>query len=473
MEFGTSGLRGLVTEMTDARVAAHVAAFLHHLDTLGMDRGVLLTGRDLRPSSPRIADACRTMAQAMGSLGIDCGVLPTPALALEAAARGLPAIMVTGSHVPFDRNGLKFYRPGGEITKADETGILAALAPPAPALRPAAAAAETDGGAAIRRYQDRYLGFFAPDALAGKRIGLYQHSAAGRDLTVHILEGLGATVIPFGRSEGFIPIDTEAVRPEDRALARDITRAERLDAMLSSDGDGDRPLMADETGRILRGDMLGLLTARLIGADAVATPVSSSTALERSGWFGRIARTRIGSPHVIAAMEGLAAQGARCVAGYEANGGFLLGSWARDPGTGARLGPLATRDAMLPLLAPLVMSAREDRSLSDLAASLPARFSASGRLPEIPAEWSGPLLAALAADGAVRTAFLGGLGLEGAGEPDTLDGVRLPLAEGEILHLRASGNAPELRCYAEAVAPERAEALVTAALGALAAGRGL
>ncbi|WP_111431592.1 phosphomannomutase [Rhodobacteraceae bacterium DSL-40] len=469
MEFGTSGLRGLVTEMTEARVAAHVAAFLHHLDTLGLDRSILLTGRDLRPSSPRIADACLAMAQAMGSLGIDCGVLPSPALALEAATRGLPAIMVTGSHIPFDRNGLKFYRPGGEITKADEACILAALESPAPALRPAAVTAETDGGAAARRYQDRYLGFFAPDTLADKRIGLYQHSAAGRDLMVPILEGLGATVIPFGRSEGFIPIDTEAVRPEDADLARDVTRAERLDAMISSDGDGDRPLMADETGRILRGDTLGLLTARLLGADAVATPVSSNTALERSGWFGRIARTRIGSPHVIAAMETLAAQGARCVAGYEANGGFLFGGRAEDPVTGAHLGPLVTRDAMPPLLAPLVMAAREGRTLSELAASLPSRFTASGRLPEFPKDRSSPLLVALARDATARATFLDRLGLEGAGQPDTLDGVRLPLAEGEILHLRASGNAPELRCYAEAAAEDRAEALVAATLGTLAA----
>ena len=65
---------------------------------------------------------------------VGCGVVPTPALALEAARRGAAAVMVTGSHIPFDRNGLKFYRPGGEeIGKGDEAGILAALAAPGPA----------------------------------------------------------------------------------------------------------------------------------------------------------------------------------------------------------------------------------------------------------------------------------------------------------------------------------------------------
>ena len=58
---------------------------------------------------------------------IDCGTIPTPALAYHAMAAGCAAIMITGSHIPSDRNGLKFYLPSGEISKADEAGILAAL----------------------------------------------------------------------------------------------------------------------------------------------------------------------------------------------------------------------------------------------------------------------------------------------------------------------------------------------------------
>jgi len=64
--------------------------------------------------------------QAAASCGrntLDCGVLPTPALALEAIGRRLPAVIVTGSHIPDDRNGLKFHSPTGEITKEDENDI--------------------------------------------------------------------------------------------------------------------------------------------------------------------------------------------------------------------------------------------------------------------------------------------------------------------------------------------------------------
>ncbi len=466
MKFGTSGLRGLVTDMTDELVTAYSEAFLSHLEAEGDAAQALLVGRDLRPSSERIAGAVLAAAAAAGVKGVDCGVLPTPALALESAARGLPAIMVTGSHIPFDYNGLKFYRAAGEITKADEAGIGAALDMSARPLPEPVSLPED--GAARRNYIGRITGFFAPDTLKGRRIGVYQHSAAGRDVLTEILEGLGAEVIPFGRTDGFIPIDTEAVRPEDEALAREKTASETLDAMVSTDGDGDRPLMADERGTILRGDILGILTGRFLGADAVATPISSNSALERTGWFPRILRTRIGSPFVIAAMEELEAAGAALVVGYEANGGFLLGGDVTNA-DGAVLSALPTRDAVVPLLATLVMARREGRTISELVASLPARFTASDRLEEIGQDRSGPLLAGLAADEASRRDFLAGLGLAPAGVPDVSDGVRMGLEGDEILHLRPSGNAPELRCYAEAATPERARALVAQTLARLAA----
>ena len=42
---------------------------------------------------------------------------------------------------------------------------------------------------------------------------------------------------------------------------------------------------------------------------------------------------------------------------------------------------------------------------------------------------------------------------------DATDGLRVTFASGEVVHLRPSGNAPELRCYTEADSPERAAAI--------------
>src|ERR1039458_6849879 len=70
-------------------------------------------------------------------------------------------------------------------------------------------------------YAMRYLNFFEPDSFRGLRVGVYEHSAVGRDVLVKILSGLGAEVTPLGRSGKFIPVDTEAIRPEDVQLATD------------------------------------------------------------------------------------------------------------------------------------------------------------------------------------------------------------------------------------------------------------
>src|ERR1700761_928518 len=126
LKFGTSGLRGLAAELIGAESRRYTAAFVAHLRH-GVVATQMLVGRDLRQSSPAISESVIAALNALGVEAIDCGEVPTPALALAAMTRRLPAIMVTGSHIPADRNGLKFYVASGEIEKSDEAGILAAL----------------------------------------------------------------------------------------------------------------------------------------------------------------------------------------------------------------------------------------------------------------------------------------------------------------------------------------------------------
>eukprot|EP01040_Poterioochromonas_malhamensis_P024613 gene24613-30486_t len=169
-------------------------------------------------------------------------------------------------------------------------------------------------------YVRRYVDHFGTDALSGKRIGIYQHSAVGRDILARIVAELGAEIMLLGRSDVFVPVDTEAIRPEDVVLARDWAAQHGFDAIVSTDGDSDRPLIADETGKWVRGDVLGIVCATQVGATSVATPVSSNTAVEACGRFAKVVRTRIGSPYVISAMAAELAAGSPCVIGYEANG---------------------------------------------------------------------------------------------------------------------------------------------------------
>lgn len=457
--FGTSGARGLVSDLSDDACAAFVVAFVS-VTRRRFDFDRVAVGWDLRPSSPRIAAAVIAAARAAGLETECCGALPTPALALHAMAQRIPAVMVTGSHIPFDRNGLKFYRPDGEIDKQDEQAIQTA-GQPMPTIEPTALPATLPD--AIEAYVRRNLDFFPPGFLQGRRIGLYQHSSVSRDVLARILHGFGADVVALGRTNEFVPIDTEAVAEADVRRGREWAREHRLDALVSTDGDGDRPLIGDEHGEWLRGDIVGLLCARQLGIGALAVPVSCNTALERCGSFDTVVRTRIGSPHVIAAMDELAASDLP-LAGFEANGGFLLGSRVDSPR--ADLTPLPTRDAVLPVLAVLAAAYGAGMSVSALAADLPSRHTASDRLKEMPVELSRRLLEKFGREPAILLALAG---LDPA-EPqavDTTDGLRLTAPGGEIVHLRPSGNAPELRCYSEADTPERARKLVEDVLGGL------
>lgn len=459
VQFGTSGARGLADAMTDRVCWAYTRAFIQVL--AGGAKAILL-GQDLRPSSNRISSAC---AAAIEQAGIEvrfAGVLPTPALASYALAHGLSAIMVTGSHIPFDRNGIKFYRSTGEISKVDEAAIVAAEISDSAAY---SAALPGIDASVTRHYLNRYLEFFRPGLLAGLRIGIYEHSSVARDLLRELLEALGAQVIGLGRSDGFVPIDTEAVSEEDQLLARQWVAEHNLDALLSTDGDADRPLIGDEYGNWFRGDIVGLLCSAYLSADAVVTPVSCNTAIEHSGKFRAVIRTRIGSPYVIEGMEQAIAAGYQTVVGFEANGGFLLGSSITKHGK--TLAALPTRDAFLPMLALLAMAREAGVPLSGLVSCLPNRHTASDRIKDFATEQSRALLAKLSSDDEFRGGLLAPIwgGLDNpCTQQDLTDGLRMTFLNGEIIHLRPSGNAPELRCYAEADEGVRAKYLVNRTL---------
>lgn len=444
LKFGTSGLRGLVTDLQGGPAADWCLAFLRSPacePAPGAARR-LFVGRDLRRSSPALAADCLRAARLAGFEPVDCGALPTPALALASIRAGAPAVMVTGSHIPDSRNGLKFYRADGEISKADEAAIRAVYQPGAAVGAPDGAAAERFD--AVAPYERRYLDAFGAGALRGLTLGIYQHSTVARDMLGRILESLGARCLPLGRSDRFVPVDTEAHRPEDVAAIAEWTRDGGFDAVVSADGDADRPLVADETGRILRGDVVGLLTARHLGAAAIATPVTSSSAIERLGIAPEVRRTRVGSPFVIAAL-GPAQGGSGPVVGFEANGGVLLGSDAALPE--GRLAALPTRDAVLPIVCVLAECVRLGRPLSAVVRDLGAGHAAAHRLEEVDPAAMRDFVERLEGDASYRDAFFADVGPVAA--VDALDGVRVTLAGGATVHYRASGNAPELRCYAE------------------------
>ena len=458
LKFGTSGLRGLAVDLVGNAARRYTAAFVHHLGTTGQaGSGKVYLARDYRESSPAIVADCAVAVRAAGLEPVDCGVLPTPALALHAMALGGAAIMVTGSHIPADRNGLKFYVPNGEITKDDEAGIAAALVDAVPQ---GSSAARDEYAQAGDRYRQRYRHLLGVEALKGWRVGVFEHSSVARDLLVSLLTRAGADVVRLGRSETFIPVDTEAFSDALFSSRFDWIAEHKLDAIVSTDGDGDRPLVIDATGEFVRGDVLGMIAARFVGVSRVVTPVTSNSAIEGVGWFTDVERTKVGSPYVIAGMASLGERGA--VVGFEANGGTLLGSDVIVDNHS--LGALPTRDAVLPILAVLAMARQRGLSLSGLVKSLPVRAALSDRLTHVPGERSADFLRRLSDEPGYAAAFFAPVGE--VQSLSNIDGLRFGLVSGDTVHYRASGNAPELRCYVEGITPERAEELLRWGLAA-------
>jgi phosphomannomutase len=521
LAFGTSGLRGLVKDITDLEAYINVKAALRYLLSIGdihASSTVVIAG-DLRPSTDRIMRACAQAIVDSGCQVENAGKIPTPALVFHALSTRRASVMVTGSHIPFDRNGIKINKSVGEVLKSDEAGILgevervrveeysqsattsafdaSGMLKYSPDLPPLDRAAE-------EAYVRRYLNGFNSGGLSALRVLVYQHSAVGRDILARILRELGAEVITAGRSDTFVSIDTENItdeqldRLEEFALMAEAS-GQPLHAIVSTDGDSDRPLViavlpaaelkpGGRRVRFLPGDLLGIVVAEYLRADVAAVPISANDGVARRMGERKVllVKTKIGSPYVIAALDELRSTGsAQRVVGWEANGGFLTGSdIALSAGT---LAALPTRDSTLPILANLFAAAEQGIGLAALWKRLPARFGCAGLLDDFPAAASQAILVQLIPPGdtievefdsaglvldrsradvtPARLAdpagkdwlqrramlsrfFTAALGFDDIVRINVLDGVRVYFHNGDIAHIRPSGNAPQLRIYA-------------------------
>lgn len=546
LKFGTSGRRGLVADLTQLEVYITATAELEYLQSLPKPEGGIVRGEefyfacDLRPSSSQLvldsknfydlAAAIRAiyrrengqsparlrggLAQAVQQAIADSGMkpvflgrIPTPALASYAFDRAKGSMMVTGSHIPFDRNGYKTNTARGELLKRDEAPIQARVElvrarlydqPVTESRFNTGGMFQADGGElapatreATEAFLRRYVDFFAGQTLRGKRILVYQHSAVGRDFLVELLRHFGAEVIPAGRSETFVPIDTEAIDAERLGIIQSLATTAwqqhgPLDAVVSIDGDSDRPLVlgVEPEGagcrvKFFGGDLVGMVVAEYLKADAVVVPVSCNDALDRGPLRAVVEpKTRIGSPYVIAGMQQAVAAGRKAVCGWEANGGFLLGSTLTR--AGRTLCALPTRDAFLPILGVLFCAAEKGKSVCALFDELPRRFSRAALLKNFPRPVSEKIVrrftpaginsmlvdfagaiepALLKIQAEITRFFTNGLGFGTVEKVDYTDGMRIYFSNGDVAHVRPSGNADELRIYAVAESQSRADAI--------------
>ncbi len=518
LKFGTSGRRGRLVDLTQLEVYVNASAELEYLQSLPLEEGGIERGDefyfayDLRPSSTEFvqqAEGRGELAQAIerairdaGMQPVNLGAIPTPALTFYAISRSKGSMMVTGSHIPFDRNGYKTNTSRGELLKRHEEpiGAIVRKIRDRECQRSFATSLFNALGmfkaghqelprvdaAARDAYVQRYLDFWPEQPLHGMRVLFYEHSSVGRDLLPAILEGLGARLIRAGRSDAFVPIDTENLEPAQLAVIQTladqaVAQHGPFDAIVSADGDSDRPLilgMEPSTSRVqfYPGDLAGMIAAAYLHADAVVVPISCNDAIDRSSLKQALEpKTRIGSPFVIAGMEAAAQRGKKAVCGWEANGGFLTGSdFMRN---GRTLKALPTRDAMLPIVAVLASAREKGLRLDQLFSTLPKRFTSAALKRNFPQALGARIVSSLSDLAATEdtgqlskvrerlaSVFSAKDGFSEVAAVDLTDGVRVTFQSDEVAHLRPSGNADEFRVYAVADSPERAAAITSACL---------
>jgi len=522
LKFGTSGLRDTVENMIDMECFINAKGFIAYLESLGeFKKGnkVAIAG-DRRPSTYKIKRAVCAAISDMGGVVDDQGQVPSPALAYYAMQSNTASIMVTGSHIPADRNGIKFTKKSGEILKSDESGILENVRKERikvyseasedsivdkkgnfkPTFEPKfnkLLKTECYTGESGKLYIDRYRSTFGNEFFPrGTKIFLYQHSAVGRDIVKDIFESLGAKVFtpdaridnePL-RSNDFVSVDTESVTESTLGIFKKVLVSNDLDIGITLDGDSDRPLLvyrvykrgkATNNVKYITGDILGLLA--ILGlqdlnvkVNAVCVPISANDSIIRICKQKGIefTQTKIGSPYVIAAMNDSITShpGKWNVVSWESNGGFLTGT---DLTIGNKtLKALPTRDAVLPLLSVIHLIIKGGSSVSELIKTLSLRFTHADRKKEFSVEMSKAIINYLTPTDLnnreefekikkrIEKVFLKSDGFGTVKDLNYTDGVRIVFDNGEIAHLRPSGNAPEFRIYAIADSEDRAKEIV-------------
>jgi phosphoglucosamine mutase len=320
--FGTDGIRGIAGQPpldppTVERIGAALARVLGA--AAGRSPRVLI-GRDTRESGPSLEAALARGLAAGGGRADRGGVLTTPAIACLARLLGYDAgVVISASHNPYRDNGIKVFGAGGDKLAGDREREVERLvldrradAGPTGAPRRAAAGAPEPIDASVLR--ERYLGWLrqtAGDAaLAGWRIVLDCAHGAASPLAPEAFRRFGAEVIALHTDPDGRNINERCGSLHPEALAAAVVRTgARLG--LAFDGDADRCIPVDGSGRILNGDHVLYLAARdlrtagrLPGNSVVGTVMSNlwlerALALEGIG----LVRAAVGDRHVLEEMR--------------------------------------------------------------------------------------------------------------------------------------------------------------------------
>ncbi len=317
--FGTDGVRGRVGEapvtpefvMHLGYAAGKVLASVQQHAGEG-ERPAVLIGKDTRISGYMLESALEAGLSAAGVDSVLVGPMPTPAVAyLTRALRLQAGAVISASHNPYEDNGIKFFSSQGlKLPDELEARIEALLDQPIACRR----CAELGKARRMDDADGRYIEFCKstfPNELdlRGLRIVVDCAHGAAYHLARHVFHELGADVTAIGVSPNGININEGCGATRPAALQRSVLE-QHADLGIGLDGDGDRLVMVDATGRLYDGDMLLYVIARHRHADGrlkggVAGTLMTNYALEcaLAGMNIPFARARVGDRYVLETLQ--------------------------------------------------------------------------------------------------------------------------------------------------------------------------
>ena len=313
--FGTDGVRGTaniapMTAETALRIGAAVGRYFRR-DATGVHRVVI--GKDTRLSGYMFEHALTAGLTSTGMNVLLLGPVPTPAVGLMTRSmRADLGVMISASHNPAEDNGIKFFGPDGfklsDKAEAEIEALVEAGVEPAQASNIGSAKRIDD---ARFRYGERIKSSLSRETnLNGLKVVIDCANGAAWSTAPQVLWELGADVIPVGVTPDGHNINRGCGSTQP-GTAAEMVVAHGADVGICLDGDADRVVIIDETGKVGDGDQLMALLAdrwategTLKGGALVAT-VMSNLGLERflQGKGLRLERTAVGDRYVVERMR--------------------------------------------------------------------------------------------------------------------------------------------------------------------------
>ena len=314
--FGTDGVRGLVgvapiTPDFVMRLGYAAGTVLAKGAKSSSGRPVVLIGKDTRISGYMLEAALEAGFSAAGVDVMLAGPMPTPAIAyLTRALRLQAGVVISASHNPFQDNGIKFFsQHGTKLPDAVELEIEEAIDQPMGCVP----SDKLGRATRLRDAQGRYIEFCKstfPNELdlRGLKIVVDSANGAAYNIAPHVFHELGAEIVSIGATPDGFNINAGVGATAPKALSEAVV-ANKADLGIALDGDADRLIMVDATGRVYNGDELLYLMVRdrmstgpVAGAvGTLMTNMALEVAFKQMG-VG-FARAKVGDRYVLEVMQ--------------------------------------------------------------------------------------------------------------------------------------------------------------------------